>query len=56
MERSEPAVLQAESLRCYSLGWSAQRAAPGPLTQNSPALKGRYPQQPSRVTAFQALE
>ena len=35
IERSEPAVLRAESLGCDSLGWSAQRAAPGPLTQRT---------------------
>ncbi len=51
-------VLQAESLECESLGWSAQRAAPGETTPHTlPALNGRdhsdrYECQPFRPRRF----
>jgi len=47
MEFSEPAVPRAESLGCDSLGWSAQRAAPGPLIRfRVPSSEFRVPLQP----------
>src|SRR6266508_2378657 len=36
IEPSEPSLLRAESLGWESLGWRAQRAAPGPRTQCAP--------------------
>src|SRR5881409_3245266 len=62
-------AIRAESPRCYSLGWSAQRAAPGgPARFRVPSSGFQLPIQPGtrnaelgtptpkRVTAFQALK